>query len=577
MTAAILVIAVPTIGQLPAEDENRSEEVSDPSLAAADEGAELNEALAAEGLSAPSRSLDTSPAAELVVGEIEIRVGDIFDPSLPGENRLLFRLANRLHSNTRVSVIAQQLLFEEGDRYDEQVVEESARQLREKRYLRDAEIVPVRYDGGRVDLAVVTRDVWTLNAGLGLGRSGGVNRTHIQVEDYSLFGTGKGLTALRTTNVDRSSSEINYRDSNLLGGRWQLDAVLADNSDGSRHGLEIGRPFFSLDSRWSVGLKALSEVSVESLYDLGLITDQFGHRRQLLELSGGLSSGRVGDRVHRWTSGFTYVRDQFEPAPSLSDGSTVEGLVPGFPPESRTLAYPWVAFDSLEDSYLTARNHDRMDRIEDLDLGRRFHLRLGLSSKTFGATEDTLIFDALFGTGLRTTAMHTLLYSSDLSGRWGRNGAENLRLGLGARYYWRNFGDHLFFATLQGHLARQLDSENQILLGGDSGLRGYPLRYQAGERSMLLTLEQRFFTNLNPLKLFRVGVAAFLDVGRVWDEKGAGGPSDLGFLTDVGVGLRLGSTRSGRGSVVHVDVAFPLDGDGSIRSLQWLIKSKESF
>ena len=66
---------------------------------------------------------------------------------------------------------------------------------------------------------------------------------------------------------------------------------------------------------------------------------------------------------------------------------------------------------------------------------------------------------------------------------------------------------------LHGH--EQPGSRESVLLGGDNGLRGYPLRYQAGESRSLLSLGERFFTDFYPWRLFRVGYAAFLDVGRV--------------------------------------------------------------
>jgi outer membrane protein assembly factor BamA len=114
------------------------------------------------------------------------------------------------------------------------------------------------------------------------------------------------------------------------------------------------------------------------------------------------------------------------------------------------------------------------------------------------------------------------------------------------------------------------------MLGGDNGLRGYPLRYQAGTARALLTLEQRFYTDWYPFRLFHVGAAAFFDMGRTWgtDVTGAG---SLGLLKDVGVGLRLGSSRSSFGNVLHVDLAFPLDGTDDIDHVQLLVQTKRSF
>jgi hypothetical protein len=48
-------------------------------------------------------------------------------------------------------------------------------------------------------------------------------------------------------------------------------------------------------------------------------------------------------------------------------------------------------------------------------------------------------------------------------------------------------------------------------------------------------------------------------------------------LKDVGFGLRLGNTRSGNGRVIHIDIAFPLDGEDDIDSVQILIDAKGSF
>ena len=49
------------------------------------------------------------------------------------------------------------------------------------------------------------------------------------------------------------------------------------------------------------------------------------------------------------------------------------------------------------------------------------------------------------------------------------------------------------------------------------------------------------------------------------------------MLTDVGIGLRLGNSRTALGNVLHVDLAFPLNGDRSISNMQLVIETKSSF
>ena len=145
-----------------------------------------------------------------------------------------------------------------------------------------------------------------------------------------------------------------------------------------------------------------------------------------------------------------------------------------------------------------------------------------------------------------------------------------------ARYY-ASTGDRTkFFATIAGTVTENLDDDTQLLLGGDTGLRGYPLRYQAGTASALLTLGERYYTNWYPFRLFHVAAAAFFDMGRTWGTDVTGATSD-GLLKDVGIGLRLGSSRSAFGNVIHIDLAFPLDGGDDIEDVQFIVETKARF
>jgi hemolysin activation/secretion protein len=114
------------------------------------------------------------------------------------------------------------------------------------------------------------------------------------------------------------------------------------------------------------------------------------------------------------------------------------------------------------------------------------------------------------------------------------------------------------------------------MLGGDTNLRGYPLRYQTGERSVLLNIEQRFYTDLYAFRLIRIGYAFFLDVGRVSGDDPRMTPN-LGTLYNVGMGLRLTSPRSSSNSVVHVDLAFPINAPADIDDVQFIIERKATF
>jgi hypothetical protein len=522
-----------------------------------------------------------------VIGEVRVVARDIFDSDRPGEDRRIFRLANKLHRTTRAPVIERQLLFRPGDVFSPELVEESARLLRTNDYLYDVEMKPVLRQDGKVDVEVVTRDVWTLNGGMSFGRAGGVNTTSFSVEDSNLLGTGKTLSVARIGTVDRTSNLIRLQDPNLLGTRLRLLASYAQNSDGGRQRLEVERPFFSLDSRWAAGVRLFRDDRLEQLYKGGKIATGFRHVNQSLELFGGFSPGLVNGTARRFELGFTMVRDDFSNSAAFPIKGSGGPILPKqffTPPADRALAYPWVRFESIQDRFVVEKDLDRIQRSEDLNLGHQWHLLVGYSSPTFGGIGNRWIVQGAASDGWRPTSRQLVLAQIGASTRWHQNDAEDLVAGGQVRWYVRDFGNNVFFASFGADLAHRLDGESQLLLGGDTGLRGYPLRYEGGDRRLLFTLEQRFFSNRELFHLVHPGAAVFFDAGRAWFVDAPSSKLDRFFqlgdgkiLKDVGLGLRLGSSRSSRGAVVHLDVAFPLDRAGSVQAVQWLVSTRDTF
>jgi hemolysin activation/secretion protein len=171
---------------------------------------------------------------------------------------------------------------------------------------------------------------------------------------------------------------------------------------------------------------------------------------------------------------------------------------------------------------------------------------------------------------------HTLLASASLSGQYGNGRTEHQLLSGSARYYAPHSKRALFFVGVSGDVVRNPDVSDLLQLGGDNGLRGYPLRYQSGDRRALFSFEERVYTDWYPLRLFRVGGAVFFDVGRAWGGENQN-TANPGWLSDVGFGLRILSARAAFGNVMHADVAFPLNADPGIKSVQFLFKTRTSF
>lgn len=518
---------------------------------------------------AEEQSADAAPEFEgAMIGDIRLEKSNVFDLSIPGENNRLYRFANRPHIVTQDKVIRKQLLVKPGDEYSARKIDESERILRRNLYLFDASISPLRRDDGIVDLVVRTRDVWTLNPDVSVSRSGGENRTKLGLEETNLLGSGQLVRIARIEDVDRTSNSFEFFDRHL--GRSWVSATLriSDNSDGRSNLLSAIRPFYALDTRWSAGGWVLDDERREALYALGEEAAEYRHDRDYQTLFAGWSKGLQEGWVRRWTAGVVRDDNKFSTVPNPTLPSAV--------PEDRDLVYAFLGIEILEDQYETASNRDQIGKTEDFLLGSRYAATLGWSDESFGADRDALIFSARASRGFGTLEKRALLLSASAGGRVESGSAVNSMFSLSARFYRTQSEKRLFFATLSATAGHSLDIDNPVQIGGDTGLRGYPLRYQSGDSKMLFSVEQRYFTDWYPFRLVRIGGAIFADAGRVWGEDPVGGRR-FSWLSDVGFGLRFAPTRSSAGKMIHLDVAFPLGGDDSIDTVQFLLESKRSF
>jgi hypothetical protein len=508
-------------------------------------------------------------AAGAVIGKVEIDPRNIFDESDPRESNGLYRLANHLHVRTKRSTIKAQLLFASGDKYRARTLAETERALRLLSYIYDARVVPVRYADGKVDVKVITKDVWTLSPGISFGRAGGSNSSNFNLQDSNFLGWGKTLEVSHGSTVDRTSTSVDWTDPNVFGSRWTTDLTYANSSDGTQRFLRVARPFYSLDAPWSTKISALRFDRTISRYSRGNIVDQFNDNETSYELSGGVASGLINGWTKRLIFGVRYDRNLFLTTPVAA--------VPAHQlPPDRILSYPFVGFHILQDKYKKVGDENQIGRTEDLYFGTEVMGEVGWSNSAFGADRKAIMLAVKALRGIELTELQQLFLTSKFSSRIEDGHARNLKGDAGAKYYWRWRTDWLLYAGLSGTVTDSLDPDMQLLLGGDNGLRGYPLRYESGTSRALLTVEQRFYTDWYPFRLARVGGAIFADVGRTWG-RGVIGNSDPGLLRDVGFGLRLGNTRSGLGNVLHVDFAFPLNNIAGIQRVQFLVQTMQSF
>jgi outer membrane protein assembly factor BamA len=507
-------------------------------------------------------------AAGATIGAIHIVVDNIFDLQDPRENNALFRVANRLHIKTRPGVVRRGLLFRSGERVSVALIEETERLLRGSPYLYDVRIRPVAWRDGVVDIEVATRDTWTLYPVVSFSRSGGENRSEFSLREINLFGTGTELRIGTFNDVDRSGTQAQIAHSNAFGHWIALGLGVSNNSDGSRQVVSVQRPFYALDTRWSAGLRAIRDDRIEPVVNAGEVVSEYRRQEQIAEAFGGWSTGRVDGWVRRSSVGYRLQDNAYAPEPGRTAPANL-------PPDEKQVG-PFVRFELVEDRYAKLLNRNQMGRPEYFPLGLSTRLQLGWTSSALGSTHDALVYSGTISRGFAPQADHTLLASAAIEGQYTGGKIRRQQFGARGEYFLPQRGRWLLYTSVAGDLLTRPDPSDFLYLGGDNGLRGYPLRYQAGTRRALLTVEERLYTAAFPFRLFRVGAAVYADVGRAW---GGSNPNQRapGWLVNAGFGLRIFAVRAAEANVAHLDVAFPVNAGADVKSVQFLVSGKARF
>ena len=476
------------------------------------------------------------------------------------ENNAFFRLANRWHADTREGVIRAQLLFREGETVNASAIAESERLLRARPYLYDARIVANRRCGSALDVVVVTRDVWALLPSMGVARSGGEQTFELGLSDANVFGRGATFGIELFDDLDRRGFSVGLSSAHVAGSRLAAAVRVDDANDGGGLSARIGLPFYALDARRAWGLSTSRRSRDEGWFQAGRQAASFTAERQAHEVWFGWSDGLQGGFAKRWRAGLRVDEHRFAPLTGPLDN-----LAP------RAYAYPWASFERVQDAFAKTRNLRRLQATEDVFVGRRFAALVGYSPRG----EDRVVFRlAAQAGGAWRDGADILRYGWDLAGAWdvGAGRAENVIGTAWLRH--RRQQDSRRAVALEGIAiaAEGLSLDRQLLLGGDAGLRGYPNRFQAGDRLLRLSAERRYYSSRHWLRVLRIAAAGFVDVGAAWY-----GGDEPTLLANVGVGLRFESTRTSQGTVYHLDMAKPLvDGPG-VRGMEVTLAGKRSL
>jgi hypothetical protein len=503
----------------------------------------------------------------------------VFDPASTGIGALAwtFRALNLLHVRTAESFIGRELLFEEGDCFDEFLMTESERLLDAYGFLSYALITREDDGAGGHILVVETRDDWSTKVDAGVTYDdSALNLEKVQVTEENFLGQGVFAEFTHRERREVRTQSLGLATPRLFG-RTDASIRLGRDRPGDFFEQYVRYPFIGETGRYAVrqgfdrstryfsyttrdqdagGQVPFTQVLVPSY-------------RELIELSGAKRFGGDGRSV---ILGLTLARDvvRFPRLPDVIYADDFGDLqaFPGPLPQSMMEDFTESAASRVS-VHIGTRVVDHVV-YEGLD-GLRDRLQVGIgfdAGLTVGRGFSVLVPDDVPGLddsfGLAYFGFNAPIGSSLI----------HARTGIEARRDEGDWQDVLLDTNLVTYLrTRALRSHTlflrgsyvggwrttlpfQLSLGGREGVRSLTEDRFPGGRMARFVVEDRILFPWPRPGSADLGVTLFADVGRVWPGDVPYGV-DSGWQGAIGGGLRIG-LPAGTRHVWRTDIAFPV-------------------
>ena len=512
------------------------------------------------------------------VRSIQLIINDVFEGSAAHSEAEadVFKLGNNLHIASRPSAIRKRLLFQEGDTVSKGLLLETENSLRSEEFLADAIIEVKRWEDGSAHIIVTTYDQWTTTMAFTPSIVGGNFYYLAGLVESNVLGTGQKLGFFYSHARERDATLMEYANRSLTSQRLRLSSQVGWYSDGYSTEFTLAKDLERRTDRWAFSVSGSSSEMTQYVYfdanQLDRLPDSLARKMQ----------GRPNviaqfDVVptHDASAGITRsfglntkfnVSASADWSESYNHGAILQarGINSIVPPHPSAL-YPEERYDLLggftltvyQYAYKTVQNYRNLKWNETLQTGWRLSTKsarnmewLGADNHDFylnhGAVYNNAWWDALF-----LVANADLHYFVSPGGEF-----DNGRADLKGEIQWKPH--RLTSTSLSASYGGRFASErsHQYVLGEDTGLNGFPNAYYAGQGLLLLEAEQRYFPGFE----FGTLVPAFA----IYGDAGNAFPSyddvDMGNLHySVGVGLRLGFSKTVQKLVYHLNLSQPID------------------
>lgn len=513
--------------------------------------------------------IDPAPAGKIVEG-ISIANLEVFEDRDPAPG-----LLNTFHATSRPKVVERELLLHEGDVFEQSLLDETARNLRQLQPFSLILAVPVKGSRpDRVRLLIITKDVWSLRLAWAARVGPGGLEQFVVAPAETNFGGMHRLVGTRFELLPKTFAPgVRFLEPWLFGTRHRLVAeanVIFNRDTGDIEGgagrLDVTKPLFSTRTPWSYGLTSNLDAQIYRRYVNAQVAtfdaratpgdDRIPFRYRFRSLEGSLFALRSFGWAHKRDISVAFVArtqqiglvDQagFDPV-------AVAEFARRFLPRGEDRVYPYVQARFYSTAFSRVFDAEALGLQEDFRLGYDVQARFYPVRKALGSTRDFV--------GLYAGAQYTVA----LGDGFARAVAESLTerdehrltdasLAGAVRIMSprTGIGRIVFDTTAQNRYENYLN--RQSLLGGSGRLRGYPSNFLQGKDVVSSNVEvrSRSFSVLS----VQLGGALFYDIGDAFD-----GFRNLRPKSATGFGGRILFPQFDR-VVFRADIGFPIAPQG---------------
>ncbi len=465
--------------------------------------------------------------------------------------------ANSLHVLTKEFIIKDELLFREGDDLDEDIIDETERNLRNLNIFTNVRIEYDEVVDDIFDVYISTQDKWSTRPAVLFGKGGRAYSIGGRFEELNFLGLASRFSSdllYRSDNDIGMQGNIELSQNRLFRSNFSFDFKLTANKYRTDQYLSIAQPFRALDSKYNYGLELTNNFGSFFLYkdvnDFSLVN--FKERRASAWFSRGW---KRKDRVF-----FTVLAE-------------MEEVDRGLPEHKR-------AFDN-SGKILFGFSSISQDYYKETMLNSYYEEDL-----TIGGW-GTAILGKIFPIGSRGEGLYYIAAQGEKSVLFGKNfylfgqlsGASGFS-GSNGYYTYQEFLGHSFLrlsenvliaARIRQQAVWNWERSRQLILDNTTALRGVPVNSFIGDNRMFLNFELRTFPNI-PLWILNFSGVLFYDTGTSWRTHTA--LTETKWHNSAGFGIRIHDTKSrGESSLLRIDFAFDLDN----KKFGEIILSSEQF